>query len=82
VDARGGGFGDGGEALALLVLGVGGAVDEDDAPALHHLAEPAQALHRRADLHLRSPDRPLASCLGPFSSSFRPISLAPSRILG
>jgi hypothetical protein len=34
-------------------------VDEDDAPALHHLAEPAQALHRRADLHplLRSPAR-------------------------
>lgn len=55
MDARGGGFGDGGEALALLVLGVGGAVDEDDAPALHHLAEPAQALHRRADLHLLLP---------------------------
>jgi hypothetical protein len=27
-------------------------VDEDDAPAPHHLAEPAQPLHRRADLHL------------------------------
>lgn len=60
MDARGGGFGDGGEPLALLVLGVGGAVDEDDAPALHHLAEAAQALHRRADLHpLRSPARHL-----------------------
>ena len=34
------------------MLGVGGAVDEDNASALHHLAEPAQPLHRRADLHL------------------------------
>jgi hypothetical protein len=69
---------------ALLVLGVGSAVDEDDAPVLHHLAEPAQALHRRADLHplLRSPAQPLASCLGAFSSSFLPIRLAPSGILG
>jgi hypothetical protein len=40
------------------VLGVGGAVDKDDAPALHHLAEPAHPLHRRADLHL--PPSPLA----------------------
>lgn len=53
MNARDGGcFGDGGEALALLVLGIGRALDEDDSPALHHLAEPAQALHRRTDLHL------------------------------
>jgi hypothetical protein len=80
VNARDSGcFGDGGEALALLVLGVGRAFDEDDSPTLHHLAEPAQALHRRTDLHLLlcSPAR-----LGAFSSSFRPIRLARSRILG
>jgi hypothetical protein len=55
LDARGGGLGDGGVSLALLVLGVGLAVDEDDAPALHHLAEGAQPLHRRANLHLPPP---------------------------
>ena len=72
-------FGDGGEALALLVLGVGRAFDEDNSPALHYLAELAQVLHRRMDLHLLlcSPAR-----LGAFSSSFRPIRLAPSQILG
>jgi hypothetical protein len=55
VEARGGGLGDGGVSLALLVLGVGLAVDEDDTPALDHLAEGAQPLYRRADLHLPPP---------------------------
>jgi hypothetical protein len=53
VNARDDGcFGDGGEALALLVLGVGHAFDEDDSPALHHLAEPAQVLHRKPTIAL------------------------------
>jgi hypothetical protein len=30
-------------------------VDEDDTTALHHLAEAAQPLHRRTDLHLPLP---------------------------
>jgi hypothetical protein len=42
-------------------------VDEDDAPALHHLAEPAEPLHGRADLHLRLP--PLSSYSDPIRSS-------------
>lgn len=60
VAGGGGGLGERGEALALLVLGVGLALDEHDAPALHHLAVRAQPLHRRANLHLLLPP-PVAS---------------------
>lgn len=59
--AGGGGLGERGEALALLVLGVGLALDEHDAPALHHLAVRAQPLHRRANLHLLLLPPPVAS---------------------
>lgn len=74
---RGEAGGEGGEALALLVLLVGGALDEDDAPALDHLAEAAQPLHRRADLHLLLPPLVVSSGSGasdpvyPFDATYR-----------
>jgi hypothetical protein len=43
-------------------------VDEDDTTALHHLAEAAQPLHRRTDLHLPPSSDPVPRALLDFGS--------------